>query len=62
MMAGAVCLFNLTPVANNYLAGKYKSRENLINTTYEHAVYYTFPYINTDSNFNGYMVAVAAQW
>ncbi|XP_075990768.1 uncharacterized protein LOC142986255 [Anticarsia gemmatalis] len=55
-------LFNLTPVFNNYLQGYYSNRkENLVNATFEHAIYFVFPW-NSDSNFNGYIYASIINW
>lgn len=57
----ALFLFNLTPVYNNYANGKFETTKGLVNTTYEHAVYFKFPF-NAHTNFEGYIVASVINW
>nr|QLF97419.1 olfactory receptor OR15 [Helicoverpa zea] len=59
MMLG-LFLFNVTPMYNNYSAGKYMSG-GLKNSTYEHALYFSWPF-NASTDFRGYVVSNILHW
>nr|ALM26192.1 odorant receptor 1 [Athetis dissimilis] len=59
MMAG-LSLFNLIPMYNNYAAGRY-SRGGLQNATFEHSLYFAYPF-DFRTNVNGYIVTCIIHW
>uniref|UniRef100_A0A2A4K9S9 Odorant receptor n=1 Tax=Heliothis virescens TaxID=7102 RepID=A0A2A4K9S9_HELVI len=59
MIAG-LSLFNLTPMYNNFSAGKYK-KGGLKNSTFEHSLYYSYPF-NVSSDVRGYIVSNICDW
>uniref|UniRef100_A0A2A4KAF9 Odorant receptor n=1 Tax=Heliothis virescens TaxID=7102 RepID=A0A2A4KAF9_HELVI len=59
MMLG-LFLFNVTPMYNNYSAGKYKSG-GLKNSTYEHSLYFSWPF-NASTDMRGYIVSNILNW
>nr|QLF97438.1 olfactory receptor OR14 [Heliothis subflexa] len=59
MIAG-LSLFNLTPMYNNFSAGKYK-KGGLKNSTFEHTLYFAYPF-NASSDVWGYIVSNILHW
>nr|AGS41444.1 olfactory receptor 5 [Agrotis segetum] len=60
-MIGALSLFNLTPIYNNYAAGNYERSNIKGNVTYEHALYFSYPFpVSTD--FKLYILANFFHW
>nr|QLF97422.1 olfactory receptor OR6 [Helicoverpa gelotopoeon] len=59
-MLSGLSLFNLTPMYSNLAAGKYR-RGGLGNTTFEHSLYYLYPF-NTSTDVIGYVVACILHW
>lgn len=53
-------LFNAIPIYLNFAKGNYKQSE-LVNSTYEFAVYLYFPRDST-TNLNSYYIALAYNW
>nr|AOE48009.1 putative odorant receptor OR4 [Athetis lepigone] len=59
-MVVGVCFFNLIPMYNNLSAGRYK-KGGLQNSTFEHALYYEYPF-NFLTDVKGYIVANLIHW
>nr|QLF97407.1 olfactory receptor OR6 [Helicoverpa assulta] len=59
-MLSGLSLFNLTPMYSNLAAGKYR-RGGLGNRTFEHSLYYLYPF-NTSTDVFGYVAACILHW
>nr|BAG71414.1 olfactory receptor-1 [Mythimna separata] len=60
MLAG-LFLFNVTPMYNNYSAGNYASGGLKGNATYEHALYFSYPF-NASGDLKWYILANIFHW
>ncbi|XP_050551650.1 uncharacterized protein LOC118271081 [Spodoptera frugiperda] len=59
MLFGLSC-FNLIPMYNNYVAGRYRSGGTQ-NSTFEHSLYYKYPF-DTFTDIKGYLLANIINW